>query len=80
MSNPKGSSFRKSLFLIVLFFGALLVFGAYTLLSVHAQDNPYFRSTNFTVNGKSIQMDVINGPSHPPAGYEFRACLPPPIR
>ncbi len=70
------------MFLVLLFLGAFFAFGAGTLLTVHAQagGNPYFQVKTMVINGKSIEADIINGPSHPPAGYEIRssAILPVP--
>jgi len=62
------------LFLILLFFIALFAFGAVTLLSVHAQAGGVNLSSvsTFERNGKSIDDYIINGPPHPPAGYEVR--------
>jgi hypothetical protein len=70
MYNRPGSNVRKALLLIVLFFGALFVFGAANLLTVHAQTdgNPYYKSRVFKSNGQEITQSIISGPPHPVPG------------
>ncbi len=63
-------TFRRSLFLILLFLGVLFAFGAASLFTVHAQDVGGSFVRTFASGGSTIGELIVNGPPHPPAGYE----------
>jgi hypothetical protein len=68
-----GSSFRKALLLILFFFGVLIAFGAFSLLTVHAQTGgPAGTSSVTTIQrgGETFLKYKISSPPHPPASFD----------
>ncbi len=82
MQIKAGSGFGRTMFLIVLFFAAIFIFGAVTLLSVQAQDvdtGEYFSVTTTEHDGVLLDKITIGGPPHPPAGFVIRPATELPV-